>query len=104
MGIDKQPDQKQSPQYLMGITMAALGGQIGCLTLVIVFASLFLGRWLDQLLGTKPIILIILLVSSAPISLVLTFWVAMRTVKKINPQASSGSLKSDGAKEVDTSE
>jgi len=64
----------------------SVGGQVGCATLVIVILSLFLGIGLDKLLGTKPLFTIIFVLGSAPLSLVLTYWLAMRAVKNINPQ------------------
>ncbi|MCI0521854.1 MAG: AtpZ/AtpI family protein [Chloroflexi bacterium] len=69
---------------------AGLGAQVGCLTLLIVLASVFGGIWLDRILDTKPTFTVILVLGSAPLSLVLTFWLAMRTIKDINQQPPSG--------------
>ena len=68
----------------MNLKVATLGGQVGCLTLGIVLASVFGGLWLDNFLGTKPVLTIILLLASAPVSLVLTFLVVTRSMKDIN--------------------
>lgn len=62
-----------------------VGGEVGCLTLIIVIASVFGGIWLDRILGTKPLFTISLVLVSAPISLVLTYWIAKRAVKDLNP-------------------
>ena len=63
---------------------AVLGGEIGCLTLIIVLAAVFGGLWLDRTIGTeKPIITIILVLVSAPLSLALTYWRAIQVVKEI---------------------
>jgi F0F1-type ATP synthase assembly protein I len=62
-----------------------VGGEVGCLTLIIVIVSVFGGIWLDRILGTKPLFTISLVLVSAPISLVLTYWVAKRAVKDLNP-------------------
>jgi hypothetical protein len=67
------------------LPVVALGGQIGCFTLVIVIAAVLGGLWLDELLGTKPILTVIFILGSAPLTLVLTYWMAMQTIKKINP-------------------
>jgi len=39
--------------------------------------------WLDNLLGTKPAITLTLVLASAPLSLVLTIWIAKRSVKDL---------------------
>jgi F0F1-type ATP synthase assembly protein I len=62
-----------------------VGGEIGCLTLIIVILSVFGGIWLDRILGTKPLFTISLVLLSAPLSLVLTYWIAKRAVKDMNP-------------------
>lgn len=68
--------------------MIALGGQIGCVTLVVVLAAAFGGIWLDRMLGTKPLITILLIVGAAPLSLFATYWMALRAINKVNPPAS----------------
>ena len=65
--------------------MAGLASQIGCLTVVILFAAVFGGLWLDKVFDSKPLITILLVVISAPVALGLTFWVAMRAAKRVNP-------------------
>jgi len=62
-----------------------VGGEVGCLTLIIVILSVFGGIWLDRILGTKPLFTISLVLLSAPISLVLTYWIAKRAVRDIKP-------------------
>ena len=71
-------------QYATNSKVLLVGGEVGCLTLIIVLASVFGGLWLDNLFGTKPLITIILVLASAPFSLVLTVWIAKRAVKDIN--------------------
>jgi len=81
---DKGPQQPLIPAVPM--KFVGVGAQVGCLTLVVVLLSVFCGLWLDRILGTKPAITIILLLSSAPVALALTFWVAKRAIKDLNPQ------------------
>ena len=71
--------------------IAALAGQVGCLTLVIVIAAVLGGMALDARLGTKPWFTLGLLLASIPVSLVLMFFIARKTVSKIkmsNPDVS----------------
>jgi len=80
-------------QYAFNITLAAVAGQVGCLTIFIVFAALFGGLWLDKILDTKPMFTVGLMVISVPITLVLMFWVVrratahMRTNKESIPKS-----------------
>ncbi|MBN1149249.1 MAG: AtpZ/AtpI family protein [Anaerolineales bacterium] len=67
-----------------------VGGEIGCVTLVIVLASVLGGLWLDRLLGTKPVLTIFFVFGSAPLSLALTYWLAMRAVRDMNPTPGAG--------------
>ena len=77
----------------------ALGGQIGCLTVVLVLFAAFGGIWLDNLLGTKPLITIVLILGAAPLSLYLTYVMAVRAIQKVNlpaPQdTETATLKED---------
>jgi ABC-type transport system involved in cytochrome c biogenesis permease subunit len=69
-----QPEQKGSA-YAFNMTLAAVAGQVGCLTLVIVLAALFGGIWLDSHFSSKPIFTVVLMVASIPVTLVAMFWV-----------------------------
>ena len=51
----------------------------------IVILAVFGGIWLDRILGTKPLFTISLVLVSAPLALVLTYWIARRAVKDIHP-------------------
>lgn len=95
MNQNDQPSKDPGySKYVMQIPLFAIGGEVGCLTLLIVFVALFVGLGLDRLLGTKPAFTIVLLLGSAPIALALTFWVAMRAVKRYTPPPpASGQVK-----------
>lgn len=67
------------------LSYAALGGQAGCVTLVIVIAALFLGLWLDSLVGQRGPFTIGLLVLSMPVSLYLMLRIALGAVSRIKP-------------------
>ena len=70
--------------------VASLGAQVGVVTIIFVLVAVFGGIWLDKLLGTKPVIMVILVLGSAPLSLTITYFMAMRTIKKINPPVGEG--------------
>jgi hypothetical protein len=78
----KPPDKERMPAAVVGTQFAVIGGEVGCITLVIVLLAVFGGLWLDNLLGTKPLFTVGLVLASAPVSLALTFWIARREINK----------------------
>jgi F0F1-type ATP synthase assembly protein I len=66
-------------------------GQVGCLTLIIIFASVYLGLWLDNMLGTKPVITLVLLFAGIPISVLVMLSVARRTLARLKEKAEKDS-------------
>jgi len=51
------------------------------------------------LLGTKPILTILLVLGSAPLALFLTFWLARREIKKAYPMPLASPGKTQSMKE-----
>ena len=58
-------------------------GQVGCLTILVVLASVFLGLWLDNTFNTKPMFTLILLFAGIPLSVVLMLFVSRRTLARM---------------------
>jgi F0F1-type ATP synthase assembly protein I len=91
MSPNSDQPEKVTVDYSALSTQATIVGlQVGGLTLGIVLLSVFGGLWLDRLFGTKPLLTIILVLASAPVSLTLTVWVAKRAINKKNPPAATG--------------
>lgn len=65
------------------VSIALFASQIGCLSLVIIVAALLGGRWLDRLLGTDPILTVLLMVGSVPVVLAVSVWLAKRTTSNL---------------------
>lgn len=80
---ERMKNQQISPQNKKNMLIAALLGQIGVLTLIVVLGAAFGGMALDAKLDTKPWFTIGFLVASIPVSLLLMVWIAKRTVTKI---------------------
>ncbi len=55
------------------MTLAAVVGQVGCFTPVIIIGALFLGLWLDRTFDTKPLFTIFLILGSMPVALFVLF-------------------------------
>ena len=81
------PPEKKAPSYLFNMTMAAVAGQVGCLTLVIVLVALFGGLWLDSRMGTKPMLTIGLMVFSIPVTLITMLWIVRNATSRIRPDS-----------------
>jgi F0F1-type ATP synthase assembly protein I len=85
----------QSDNNRQGISnnfLIALITQVGCLTLVIILASLLGGLWLDKTFGTRPLFTLLLLLAGTPLSVIVMLSVARRAIAKIKSQ----SQKKDG--------
>ena len=81
-------------QYAFNMTLAAVAGQVGCLTLVIIIVTLFGGLWLDTRLDTRPLFTIIFLVGSIPITIGLMFWIVRKATSKIRPSEKENKTES----------
>jgi F0F1-type ATP synthase assembly protein I len=92
-----QEQKKDRKQYAFNMTLAVVAGQVGCVTLGIIFVSLFGGLWLDSQFNTRPLFTILLLVGSIPVTLVTMFWVVRRTTAHIKPATKSTSSQSEEA-------
>lgn len=86
MTIQSDPDQDRKRRTL-NLTLVGLVGQIGCVTLVIVLGSLGLGLWLDTSFKTKPLITLVLLVVSIPVSVLTMLYLARAAIRRIRPDA-----------------
>jgi hypothetical protein len=72
---------------IKNLTLAAIAGQAGCLTLTIVLLALFIGLWLDSRLGQRGPCTLGLLVLSIPVSLYLMLRFTINTLNRVSTQA-----------------
>lgn len=78
---------EQKGRKILGTLLIVMVGQVGCLTLVIILASVFAGLWLDNTFGTKPVFTLALLFAGIPISVLVMLVVARRTLARLKEQA-----------------
>lgn len=83
MSPTSDPDEKKRAQNAFNLTLAAVVGQVGCLTLVILLGAIFGGIWLDGRLGTKPMFTLGLAIASIPITLILMVWVVRSATSRL---------------------
>lgn len=88
-----KPDKGRS-QYAFNVTLAAVAGQVGCLTIVIVLAALFGGLWLDARFNTNHLFTIGLMIASVPVTLVLMFWIVRAATSRLQGSAKQNAEKS----------
>lgn len=67
----------------LGLTLAVVTGQVGCLTSVILIAAILVGIWLDNHFNSKPLFIVGFLVISVPITLVAMIWIVKKTTAKL---------------------
>ena len=77
----------KNPRNILNTLLIVLIGQVGCLTTVIVLASVFGGLWLDQVFGTKPLFTLVLLLAGIPISVFLMIFISRRTLARLKLQS-----------------
>jgi F0F1-type ATP synthase assembly protein I len=82
---DQNAQHKDRRQYAYNLTMAAIAGQVGCFTLVIIFGALIAGLWLDRSFATKPLFTILFMVASMPITLYVMIRVVQGATNRIKP-------------------
>ena len=85
---------EQKGRKILSTLLIVMIGQVGCLTLVIILASVFGGLWLDNTFGTKPVFTLVLLFAGIPISVLVMIVVSRKTLAR---------LKEEAEKDTDTS-
>jgi F0F1-type ATP synthase assembly protein I len=78
-----QPNGKGQDEFRTAVTMTVVW--VAGLTLVIIFAALIAGLWLDRILNSKPLLTIVFILVSIPVTLFLTFRVVRAATARIQP-------------------
>jgi len=76
---------------ILNTLLVVMVGQVGCLTLIIILASVFGGLWLDKTFGTKPVFTLVLLLAGIPVSVLVMLVVARRTLARLKDKAEKDS-------------
>ena len=78
-----QSNDKGQDEFRTAVTMTVVW--VAGLTLVVIFAALFAGLWLDKILDSKPLFTIVLVLVSIPVTLFLRFRVVRAATARIQP-------------------
>ena len=82
---------EQKGRSILNTLLIVMIGQVGCLTMVIILASVFGGLWLDKTFNTKPVFTLALLFAGIPISVFVMLSVARRTLARLKDRADKDS-------------
>ncbi len=82
---------EQKGRGILNTLLVVMVGQVGCLTLIIILASVFGGLWLDKTFGTKPVFTLVLLLAGIPVSVIIMLVVARRTLARLKDKAEKDS-------------
>lgn len=85
---------EQKGRNILNTLLVVMVGQVGCLTLVIILASVFGGLWLDETFGTKPVFTLALLFAGIPVSVLVMLTVARKTLARLKDKAENESKTS----------
>jgi F0F1-type ATP synthase assembly protein I len=103
MGPTNEKTSSKRKQYAFNLTLASVVGLSGCLTTLIILVALLLGLWLDNMMGSRPVFTIGIVVASMPVSLIAmvlsTKWIASR-IKTGTMQDSQTSTKEENTSEI----
>jgi len=88
------PSDKKTALRSLNLTLAAVTGQVGCLTVIIILVAFLAGRWLDRRFESDALFTVILMVASVPVTLVVMFWVVKAVTSRF-AKPSEQNLKED---------
>jgi F0F1-type ATP synthase assembly protein I len=85
---------EQKGRGILTTLLIVMVGQVGCITLVIILASVFGGLWLDKTFNTKPVFTLALLFAGIPVSVFVMLAVARKTLARLKDKAENESKSS----------
>ena len=83
MSLTGDQPGKSRKEFAFNLALSIVVGQVGCLTLVIILAALFGGLWLDNHFASRPLLTIILVISSIPISVLGMYGIVKGVISRI---------------------
>jgi F0F1-type ATP synthase assembly protein I len=90
------PSDNGRSQLPFNTALAAVLGQVGCLTVAIILLALFGGLWLDGFFHTRPTFTIILTLASIPVTLILMYWVVVTATARYQKKSSETQRPEEG--------
>lgn len=72
--MEKEPVQQIDSKAYRKVVLLVTG-QVGCATVLIIVLALVLGLFLDRTLNTKPLLTLVTMLVSIPVSIGATLWI-----------------------------
>jgi len=94
----------RTQRKVTNLMLAAVAGQAGCATLLIVFAALFIGLWLDSQFGQRGPWTFGLLILSVPFSLYVMLRLTLSAIRRIIPQTPATTKRKPRSNDASTEE
>ncbi len=95
MTTSSSPEQRQQANNTFNMTLAAVVGQVGCITPIILLGALFAGLWLDRQFETRPLFTILFIIGSAPVSVVILYRIVRSAMDRIKSPVSNSAKTSE---------
>lgn len=95
MSLSDDQKARARKRRVFNLTLASVAGQVGCLTIIIILASLIGGLWLDNRFQVRPAFTIGLMVISIPVTLIVMFWIVRTTTSKMKLDQKNGQSKEE---------
>ena len=87
------PGKQGQNEFRNAVTMTVVW--VAGLTLVVIFLALFAGILLDKALNTKPLLTIIFVIASIPLTILLTLRVVKSATSRIQPGINKGKAEEE---------
>jgi F0F1-type ATP synthase assembly protein I len=85
--VMQDPGTGRIPRVLTDRQIAGLMAQSGCLVVGLLLAAVLAGIWLDRTLNTRPLLTLILVLGTVPVTIFLLFRISMRAISSVKPGA-----------------
>jgi F0F1-type ATP synthase assembly protein I len=85
--LSKPDSGRPNPYYTRNLALASTVLQVGCVTVLIIVGALLVGLWLDNVFDTRPILTIVSILVSIPVSLLMVVRIALSAAARIQSPA-----------------
>lgn len=94
--------EKNNALRSLYVSLALVTVQVGCSTLLIIFAAIIVGRWLDSRFGTNPWITVGFAIGSIPITFIAMYFIVKSVTKRVTqkkvPKTTATQEENEGGK------
>jgi galactitol-specific phosphotransferase system IIC component len=91
----------ESGRGQVNFAIAGILGQVGCVTLLAIGAALGVGLWLDSQFHTRPILTLVLMLGSVPVSIYAMVRIVLTGMARIQREAQSTAQEQRGEPDND---